>query len=155
MKYSRQRESILNALNEKLDHPTAEMVYNCVKQEQPNISLGTVYRNLNQLVEQGTLRRIATPVSGDRFDIRVDPHAHLLCTCCGRVLDLEDTLIFRAGPKCHAHHRVPGQRPAAAAQRHLCGLPGCPAGASGGRGCRTARCLKFLRKTGGIFQISS
>lgn len=55
MKYSRQRESILNALNEKLDHPTAEMVYNCVKQEQPNISLGTVYRNLNQLVEQGTL----------------------------------------------------------------------------------------------------
>lgn len=93
MKYSRQRESILNALNEKLDHPTAEMVYNCVKQEQPNISLGTVYRNLNQLVEQGTLRRIATPVSGDRFDIRVDPHAHLLCTCCGRVLDLEDTLI--------------------------------------------------------------
>ena len=132
MKYSRQRESILNALNEKLDHPTAEMVYNCVKQEQPNISLGTVYRNLNQLVEQGTLRRIATPVSGDRFDIRVDPHAHLLCTCCGRVLDL-----------------------AAAAQRHLCGLPGCPAGAPGGRGCRTARCLKFLRKTGGIFQISS
>ena len=136
MKYSRQRESILNALNEKLDHPTAEMVYNCVKQEQPNISLGTVYRNLNQLVEQGTLRRIATPVSGDRFDIRVDPH-------------------LRAGPKCHAHHRVPGQRPAAAAQRHLCGLPGCPAGAPGGRGCRTARCLKFLRKTGGIFQISS
>lgn len=45
------------------------------------------------MVEQGTLRRIATPVSGDRFDIRVDPHAHLLCTCCGRVLDLEDTLI--------------------------------------------------------------
>ena len=47
MKYSRQRESILNSLNEKLDHPTAEMVYNCVKKEQPNISLGTVYRNLN------------------------------------------------------------------------------------------------------------
>lgn len=56
MKYSRQRESILNSLNEKLDHPTAEMVYNCVKKEQPNISLGTVYRNLNQLVEQGVLR---------------------------------------------------------------------------------------------------
>ena len=83
MKYSRQRESILNSLNEKLDHPTAEMVY----------SLGTVYRNLNQLVEQGVLRRIATPVSGDRFDIRTDPHAHLLCARCGKVLDLEDDLI--------------------------------------------------------------
>ena len=93
MKYSRQRESILNSLNEKLDHPTAEMVYNCVKKEQPNISLGTVYRNLNQLVEQGVLRRIATPVSGDRFDIRTDPHAHLLCARCGKVLDLEDDLI--------------------------------------------------------------
>lgn len=93
MKYSRQRESILNSLNEKLDHPTAEMVYNCVKKEQPNISLGTVYRNLNQLVEQGVLRRIATPTSGDRFDIRTDPHAHLLCTRCGKVLDLEDDLI--------------------------------------------------------------
>ena len=93
MKYSRQRESILNSLNEKLDHPTAEMVYNCVKKEQPNISLGTVYRNLNQLVEQGVLRRIATPVSGDRFDIRTDSHAHLLCTRCGKVLDLEDDLI--------------------------------------------------------------
>ena len=93
MKYSRQRESILNSLNEKLDHPTAEMVYNCVKKEQPNISLGTVYRNLNQLVEQGVLRRIATPTSGDRFDIRTDPHAHLLCTWCGKVLDLEDDLI--------------------------------------------------------------
>ena len=93
MKYSRQRESILNSLNEKLDHPTAEMVYNCVKKEQPNISLGTVYRNLNQLVEQGVLRRIATPVSGDRFDIRTDTHAHLLCTRCGKVLDLEDDLI--------------------------------------------------------------
>ena len=97
MKYSRQRESILNSLNEKLDHPTAEMVYNCVKKEQPNISLGTVYRNLNQLVEQGVLRRIATPASGDRFDIRTDPHAHLLCTRCGKVLDLEDDLISELG----------------------------------------------------------
>lgn len=94
MKYSRQRESILNALTEKLDHPTAEMVYQCVKKEQPNISLGTVYRNLNQLVAQGVVRRIATPTSGDRFDCRTDPHAHLMCSCCGRVFDLEDDLLL-------------------------------------------------------------
>ena len=44
-------------------------------------------------MEQGVLRRIATPVSGDRFDIRTDPHSHLLCARCGKVLDLEDDLI--------------------------------------------------------------
>ena len=93
MKYSKQRESILRALAEKLDHPTAEMVYQAVKLEQPNISLGTIYRNLNQLAEQGMLRRISTPFSGDRFDIRTAPHAHLLCTCCGRMLDLEEDLL--------------------------------------------------------------
>lgn len=90
MKYSKQRESIIHALSTKLNHPTAEMVYQCVRQEQPSISLGTVYRNLNLLVEQGVLRRISTPVNGDRFDIRTDAHNHLLCTCCGNVFDIED-----------------------------------------------------------------
>ena len=93
LKYSRQRESIKEFLTGRTDHPTADFVYENMKQIYPNISLGTVYRNLNQLVEQGVLRRIATPVSGDRFDIRTDPHAHLLCTRCGKVLDLEDDLI--------------------------------------------------------------
>ena len=89
MKYSRQRESILNALNEKLDHPTAEMVYNCVKQEQPNISLGTVYRNLNLLTDIGEAIKIPTPDGGDRFDGNVMPHNHFFCTSCRRVLDLD------------------------------------------------------------------
>ena len=74
MKYSRQRESILNSLNEKLNHPTAEMVYNCVKKEQPNISLGTVYRNLNLLTDIGEVIKIPTPDGGDRFDGNVMPH---------------------------------------------------------------------------------
>ena len=64
------------------------------KKSRPNISLGTVYRNLNQLVAQGVVRRIATPTSGDRFDCRIDPHAHLMCSCCGRVFDLEDGLLL-------------------------------------------------------------
>ena len=89
MKYSRQRESILNSLNEKLDHPTAEMVYNCVKKEQPNISLGTVYRNLNLLTDIGEAIKIPTPDGGDRFDGNVMPHNHFFCTSCRRVLDLD------------------------------------------------------------------
>ena len=89
MKYSRQRESILNAMTEKLDHPTAEMVYNCVKQEQPSISLGTVYRNLNSLVEAGMVRRVSIPGRADRFDHTLCWHSHLYCTACGGVVDAD------------------------------------------------------------------
>jgi Fur family peroxide stress response transcriptional regulator len=71
------------------EHPTADMVYMHVKKDFPNISLGTVYRNLNLLTDIGEAVKIATPDGGDRFDGRVEPHNHFLCTMCGRLLDLE------------------------------------------------------------------
>ena len=74
LKYSRQRESIKNYLASTTEHPTADTVYMHVKEEFPNISLGTVYRNLND--------------GGDRFDGDVRPHNHFFCTCCKRVLDI-------------------------------------------------------------------
>ena len=55
----------------------------------PNISLGTVYRNLNLLTDIGEAIKISTPDGGDRFDGTVQPHNHFLCTKCGRLLDLE------------------------------------------------------------------
>ena len=58
MKYSRQRELILETVMENPVHPTADTVYAMVREQEPNISLGTVYRNLNLLAEQGILRRI-------------------------------------------------------------------------------------------------
>lgn len=70
-------------------HPTADQVYMHVKQEFPNISLGTVYRNLNLLTDIGEAVKISTPDGGDRFDGRLEPHNHFLCTKCGRLLDLE------------------------------------------------------------------
>lgn len=89
MKYSRQRESIKHYLAETREHPTADQVYMHVKKDFPNISLGTVYRNLNLLTDIGEAVKIATPDGGDRFDGRVEPHNHFLCTRCGRLLDLE------------------------------------------------------------------
>ena len=89
LKYSRQRESIKHYLMSTREHPTADTVYMHVKKDFPNISLGTVYRNLNLLTDIGEAIKISTPDGGDRFDGRVEPHNHFLCTKCGRLLDLD------------------------------------------------------------------
>lgn len=89
LKYSRQRESIKDYLASTKEHPTADMVYTHVKKDFPNISLGTVYRNLNLLAEIGEAMKITTPDGGDRFDGCTAPHYHFFCTDCGSVLDLE------------------------------------------------------------------
>lgn len=89
LKYSRQRESIKNYLAMTKEHPTADTVYLHVKEEYPNISLGTVYRNLNLLTDIGEAIKIPTPDGGDRFDGNVKPHNHFCCTSCRRVLDLD------------------------------------------------------------------
>ncbi len=89
LKYSRQRESIKHYLSITTKHPTADEVYMHMKKEFPNISLGTVYRNLNLLTDLGEAVKISTPDGGDRFDGRLEPHNHFLCTKCGRLLDLD------------------------------------------------------------------
>lgn len=87
LKYSRQRESIKNFLCGREDHPTADMVYTNIRREFPNISLGTVYRNLSLLVELGEIQKITTD-GADRFDAKTIPHNHFICRRCGRVLDV-------------------------------------------------------------------
>lgn len=88
-KYSRQRESIKTYLATHSNHPTAETVYLSVKEEFPNISLGTVYRNLALLEETGEIIKLSTGRGPDRYDGCVDPHYHFFCTDCGEVWDLE------------------------------------------------------------------
>ena len=88
LKYSRQRESIKNLMMTRCDHPTAETVYQSIREEFPNISLGTVYRNLNLLAELGEIRKLSTGIGPDRFDGNISPHYHFLCRHCGGVLDL-------------------------------------------------------------------
>lgn len=89
IKYSRQRECIKQFLATRYDHPTAETVYLNVKKEFPNISLGTVYRNLSLLTELGEIQKISTGIGPDRFDGNPAPHYHFFCRKCGCVMDLD------------------------------------------------------------------
>lgn len=88
LKYSRQRESIKACLKSRRDHPTADHVYLSMREEYPNLSLGTVYRNLNLLVEQGEARKLSFGYGPDRFDGDMSPHYHFVCRACGTVTDL-------------------------------------------------------------------
>lgn len=88
-KFSRQREAIKEYLANTTEHPTADTVYMKIRAIYPNISLGTVYRNLNLLAEQGEIIKIKCHDGSDRFDGRAKPHYHFVCNNCRSVLDLE------------------------------------------------------------------
>ena len=94
---SKQRDAIINNLKSRYDHPTAMELYLSVREEIPNLSLGTLYRNLSQLEENGLVLRIPDGTT-DRFDGNVNPHAHFKCTHCEKVYDLmsfkNDTITF-------------------------------------------------------------
>ena len=89
LKYSRQREAIKDYLSSVTTHPTADTVYMHIKDEFPNISLGTVYRNLSLLSDIGEIRKLTNFGSADRYDGRVAPHSHFMCTRCNRVIDMQ------------------------------------------------------------------
>lgn len=86
---TKQRAVILDILRKGGSHPTAETIYHEARKTIPNISLGTVYRNLNFLRAQGMAREIRTnSESSSRFEGKCPPHAHFHCTKCQAVLDL-------------------------------------------------------------------
>ena len=91
LKNSKQRDAIKSFLMTRYDHPTAETVYLNVKKDFPNISLGTVYRNLSLLSEIGEIQKLSTGIGPDRFDGNPAPHYHFICNQCGSVLDLDVT----------------------------------------------------------------
>ena len=90
LKYSRQRESIKHYLMTTKEHPTADTVYMHVKKEFPNISLGTVYRNIARFKEDGLIISVGVVEGQERLDGTTAPHAHFICSKCGCVLDVED-----------------------------------------------------------------
>ena len=87
-KNSKKRQAILDVLSSTVEHPTAEMVYTALKPEYPELSLGTVYRNLSILAEEGMVISVGTVAGQERYDARTEPHAHFVCMHCRRVLDL-------------------------------------------------------------------
>lgn len=86
-KHSKQREEIINILKKSHSHPTAEELYLLAKENKPNISRGTVYRNLNFLVEKGEILKIEMNGGADRYDYIRKDHSHVVCSECGLVID--------------------------------------------------------------------
>ncbi len=83
-----QRQIVLQTVLRMHDHPTADIVYASVAAEHPSISKATVYRNLNQLVSQGEIRRVSVPNGADRYDFNLTDHYHVRCSQCGKVYDV-------------------------------------------------------------------
>ncbi len=89
-RYSKKREAILEVIRGTCTHPTADWVYQQLKPRYPDLSLGTVYRNLTVLREEELLRSVGVVNGQERFDAIVEPHAHFVCQRCGAVIDLPD-----------------------------------------------------------------
>ena len=87
-KQFRKRNAILAYLRQTEDHPSAEMVYNQLKPEIPDLSLGTVYRNLSMFKTNGEIISIGTVNGVERFDGNTAPHVHFICSNCDAVIDL-------------------------------------------------------------------
>ena len=93
MKFSKQRELILNEVMNSRLHPTADSIYTNLKKDNPGLSLGTVYRNLTQITEHGFIAKLSIPNQSDRFDRNIKPHAHLICEKCNNIFDIESNSI--------------------------------------------------------------
>lgn len=110
-RYSKQRELIYEAVMASKEHPTAEMIYNALRGDHPNLSLGTVYRNLHVLSDCGRIVRMPFPI--ERFDGDLSPHCHFRCKSCTCVSDIFlpydkelDTMAAGEGRQVEGHSIV-------------------------------------------------
>ena len=116
MRFSKQRDLILNIVQDTRTHPTADYVYEKARNELPNVSLGTVYRNLGQLVENNQLKSLNID-STIHYDAFLDDHQHFQCKSCNRVFDIElNTKDFVSQVESNTNHIIDG------CQIHLVGI---------------------------------
>ncbi|MCR4742451.1 MAG: transcriptional repressor [Treponema sp.] len=87
---SAQRNLILDIMDGNKSHPTADQIYDEARKVDPHISRGTVYRNLNLLVDNGNLLRISVPDGADHFDSTLVQHYHFYCRKCNKVYDVPE-----------------------------------------------------------------
>ncbi len=85
---TKQRAAIIKAMRENCGHFTAEEIFLLTKKEYPSIVRATIYNNLNSMAEEGLVRRICQSGEPDRFDRNPMPHEHIICTECGKVVDV-------------------------------------------------------------------
>lgn len=88
-KHFRKRDAILSCLRASKAHPSAETLFTLLKPQIPDLSMGTVYRNLNLFKQQGLAASVATVNGVERFDGNTCPHVHFICNDCSAVMDLE------------------------------------------------------------------
>lgn len=109
---SKKRRAIFDALSASKEHPSAEMLYGSLKDKVPDLSLGTVYRNLAMFVEDGEAVSVGNVDGQERYDACTVPHPHFVCRRCGCVIDLEldadfagmyDTLLETTGCRADYH----------------------------------------------------
>lgn len=84
---TKQRQLVLNLILGNTAHPTADQIYEKARGIEPNISRGTVYRNLNLLAQTGEIARLNTPIGPDHFDFTLQEHCHFVCRSCDGVFD--------------------------------------------------------------------
>lgn len=88
MRYSKQKEEVLKIVQKSCAHPDARDIHKEVKKRIPNISLGTVYRNLNALSCEGLIKRVPLESGNDRYDKTLTNHNHITCVKCGKICDV-------------------------------------------------------------------
>lgn len=101
LRHSKQRDRIYEYLCSSREHPSAEMIYDFLKGELPNLSLGTVYRNLGQLEQMGKVVRVTSVDNRERYDAICRDHAHFVCSVCGRVIDLDGVDVDAVKALCN------------------------------------------------------
>lgn len=109
LKYSKQREAVLKYLQSTASHPTAENIFLAIREDFPKISLGTVYRNLNLLADNGEILRLRCGSGVEHFDAAVWPHYHCICHCCERVFDLDVDIRSLDEIDCEAGEKFSGR----------------------------------------------
>ena len=92
-KHFRKRDAILAYLRQTDEHPSAEAVYAGLKTVMPDVSLGTVYRNLALFKEQGLIQSLGSVRGVERFDGNIEPHVHFICNDCGKVTELHQMQV--------------------------------------------------------------
>ena len=101
-----QKDLVRNAVYEMKRHVTANEVYEFIKEAYPTIGKGTVYRNLDILIEEGALRKIEVPDGPNRFDFALNNHYHVRCIKCGNVSDVDMDEIPNLLERIHNTHGI-------------------------------------------------
>jgi len=101
---TKQREAILKILRNTRSHPTADQIYDAVRQQIPNISKGTVYRNLQVLREDGAISELNLNGTLSRYEEKQDKHYHFRCEKCGRVFDLDEPVNTKIDKRVSARN---------------------------------------------------